>query len=106
MVCYHSANQSAAFTGSSPKLGRNAWRLKIGHERNGVFSSLFLEKNYSRIINLFRIFAFGVIKQLLYHQYGTIFLFYADKSSDYAEDVVTKVCGSALSHPVRCPEYT
>jgi len=30
------------FPGSSPKVGWNAWTLKICHEQNGVFSSLFL----------------------------------------------------------------
>ena len=34
------------------------------------------------------------------------FLFYAGKSSDYAEDAeVSKLCGSASPHPVRCPVY-
>ena len=40
------------FSDSLPQVGWNDWTLKILHERNGMFSSLFYEKNYFKIINL------------------------------------------------------
>ena len=42
------------------------------------------EKTYFKITNLFRIFACGVVRQLLYPLCGTIFLFHTEKSSCYA----------------------
>ena len=41
------------FPGSSPKVGWNAWRFKSCHRLYDVFSWLFQEKNYFKIINLF-----------------------------------------------------
>ena len=36
-------------------------------------------------------------------RYRAQFLFYADKSSDYADADVSRLCGSISPHPVRCP---
>lgn len=38
------------------------------------------------ILNPFGFFACSVIRKLPYRKYGAMFLFYAKKSSDYAED--------------------
>lgn len=60
--------------------------------------------NNFKIINLFGIFACGVVRQLLYGKCSTIFLFYVEKSSDYVEDSdISKLRRSAALHPVRCP---
>ena len=36
-------------------------------------------------------------------RYRAQFLFYADKSSDYADADVSRLCRSISLHPVRCP---
>ena len=42
-------------------------RLKITHDRSGVFSSLFKDKNCFKIINFFEISVCGDGKQLVNH---------------------------------------
>ena len=46
---------------------------------------------------------FGFERKLIYRYYGTIFLFYVEKCSDYVDADVSKIYGSVSPHPVRCP---
>ena len=69
-----------------------------------MFLLLFQEKKFF-IKNNFRLrnFCFWGCKELAtLSLYGTILLFYAEKSSDYADLDVSKLCGSVSPHPVRC----
>ena len=59
------------------------------------------------MISLFAIFASEDIEQLLSCLYVAIFLSYAEKCPEDAEDAeVGELCGSAAPHPVRCPGCT
>lgn len=65
--------------------GRNRW-LDCTWEKKIIKIYMYLQKLYTYLQKI-------------------IFLFYAEKSSNYAEDAdVNKLRGSAPLHPVRCPE--
>lgn len=65
--------------------GRNRW-LDCTWEKKIIKIYMYLQKIYTYLQKI-------------------IFLFYAEKSSNYAEDAdVNKLCGSAPLHPVRCPK--
>ena len=76
----------------------------ICHKQTGMFLLLFQEKKFF-IKNNFRLwnFCFWGCKEATLSLYGTILLFYVEKSSDYADVDVSKLCRSVLPHPVRCP---
>ena len=69
-----------------------------------IFGAIFGRENFFKIISLFIIFVCEDSKQLLYRLYGAILQFYAEKCPEDADDAdVSKLCGSAPPHPVRCP---
>ena len=73
-------------------LWSRAWRLKFRPKRTGVFMLLC----YFKITNLWT-FCFWGCKE------AALLLNYTEKSSDYADADVSKLCGSISLHPVRCP---
>ena len=72
----------------------------ICHKRTGVFSLLFQEK---KLLKKFQNFCFWGCKKAALSKYGKILLLYPEKSSEYADVDVSKLNGSVLPYPVRCP---
>jgi len=60
-------------------LGWNTLRLNIPHKQNAMVLSLFWEKNYFKLINLFEIFVSGITRQPLYHECGNFSVLFGIK---------------------------